>query len=285
MSRKHPYYGKRAALATIHNKETIMAPILERWLGVHLLRADHVDTDSLGTFTGEIPRIGTMLETARKKAKEAVRDSGCSIGLGSEGSFGPDPDMPFLASGSEIVLLYDASADHEIFIHKRTRTNYDHISLHPNQDPSNFLTRIGFPAHAVVIKPESGTDQNEMIKGINDVSSLHNYIQYMASRSTTGRAIIQTDMRAHLNPTRMKSIGFITKLLALRARRLCPECGLPGFGQVDVRRGLPCADCTAPTSLTLAVTYACHACSYRLDRHVRPPSYRADPRYCSYCNP
>lgn len=269
----------------MHGKETIMAPILHKWLGINLVRAGHVDTDAFGTFTGEIPRAGTMLEAARKKAKAAIDQTGCPLGVGSEGAFGPDPEMPFLASGSEIVLLYDARKDHEIYIHRKTITNFDHLVIHPDQDPAGFLRRTGFPGHAVIIKPEAGAEAHDIVKGLRDWALVAEQIKIMAGRSSTGRAIIQTDMRAHYNPIRMKSIGLVTRRLALRARRLCPSCGLPGFGPVDVIRGLACAACAAPTPLIKAVIYSCRGCSCRMLRHARPHSYYADPRYCSQCNP
>ncbi len=285
MASRHPYYGCNAAIATMHGKEAVMAPILSRWLGMTLVRAGNINTDAFGTFTGEIPREGTMLETARKKARAAIDSSGYPIGIGSEGSFGPDPDVPFLASGTEIVLLYDADQDHEIYIYRKTGTNFDYVVLHPDQDPTGFLTRIGFPGHAIIIKPEDSANPHDIVKGLRDPGSVCEHIRRMAGRSTTGRAIVQTDMRAHLNPTRMKSIGLITKRLALRARRLCPDCGLPGFGPVDVVRGLACADCATPTSMIKAVIYSCRGCSCRLLRHERSQSSRADPRYCQQCNP
>ncbi len=285
MTSGHPYCGSSASIATMHGKEIVMAPILYHWLGVHLVCAEQVNTDVFGTFTGEIPRTGTMLETARKKAQAAIDATGCPIGLGSEGSFGPDPDVPFLASGSEIILLYDAYRDHEIYIHRKTKTNFDHIAIHPDQDLTRFLLRIGFPVHAVIIRPEACNEPRDVIKGLRDPDAVRAQIKIMAARSATGRAIVQTDMRAHLNPTRMKSIGSIARRLALRVRRLCPCCGLPGFGPVDVVRGLACADCATPTSLIKAVIYSCRGCSHRLVRHERPMTHLADPRYCPNCNP
>lgn len=285
MSSKHPYLGMSASIATKHGKEKVMSPIFHRWLGMQLYRCISVDTDQFGTFTGEIPRIDTMLETARKKAREAVRQSGCAIGLGSEGSFGPDPYMPFLASGAEAILLYDSLMDHEIYVQRRTRTNFDHIIIRPDEDPSTFLQRVGFPNHAIIIKPERTDEPYDMIKGLTDPKSLHDNIRSMARRSRTGRALIQTDMRAHLNPTRMSAIGIVTKHLVLRIMRLCPGCGLPGYGQSDVERGIPCAACGIPTSLTKADVYSCRRCGFSELRHIRSESLRADPRYCVCCNP
>lgn len=262
-----------------------MSSIFHRKLGIQLYRCESVDTDKFGTFTGEIARNDTMLETARKKAREAVRQSGCTIGLGSEGSFGPDPYIPFLASGTEAILFYDSSMDHEIYVQRRTKTNFNHIIIRPDEDPTSFLQRVGFPYHAIIIKPERTDDPLDMIKGFTDPKSLHDNIRSMACRSSTGRALIQTDMRAHLNPTRMSAIGLVTKHLVLRIMRLCPDCGSPGFGQSDVERGIPCAACGMPTSQTKADVYTCRRCGFSELRHIRSESIRADPRYCVYCNP
>lgn len=262
-----------------------MAPILHRWLGMNLYRCATVDTDQFGAFTGEIQRVGTMLDTARRKAREAVRHSGCVFGVGSEGAFGPDPSAPFLAAGIEVVLLYHASTDHEIYVQRRTHTNYDHILIGPDEDPSFFLNRIGFPGHALVVRPEDSNDPDDMIKGFKDPQLLGKKIRELANRSSTGRVLIQTDMRAHVNPTRMRSIASVTKHLALRIMRLCPGCGTPGFGPVNVIRGLPCSACGAPTSLIRAEIHGCHQCAYTINRCIRSTSLRADPRYCQYCNP
>lgn len=285
ISQRHPYDGMSAAIATMHGKESVIAPILHRWPGIQLIRCDTINTDLFGTFTGEHPRIGTMLDAAQRKAKEAVRRSGCTIGVGSEGAFGPDPSAPFMASGTEMILLYHAPTDHEIYVCRRTRTNYDHIVIGPDEDPGLFLKRIGFPGHALVIKPEASSHPEDVIKGLTDPNLLSDQMREMARRSKTGRVLVQTDMRAHLNPTRMRSIGLVAKYLALRLMRLCPDCGVPGFGPTNVIRGLPCAACGAPTSRIKAETYTCHKCSFTLNRRIRSGTSRADPVYCNYCNP
>lgn len=282
---KHPYYGMNASIATMHGKEKIMAPILQRNLGIKLHRCETVNTDFYGTFTGEIPRPSTMLETARKKAKEAVLRSGYTIGLGSEGSFGPDPFVPFLTSGIETILLYHATSDHEIYVQRKTITNYNHITIKPNDNISIFLDKIGFPSHAVTMKPEGSSNPALLIKGINNSNLLFEYISLLSRYSHSSRVIIQTDMRAHLNPTRMNTISLLTKYLVLRIMRLCPCCGLPGFGKIDVVRGLQCSTCEAPTSAIKAEIYSCNKCLYKINRHVRSDTSRADPKYCDYCNP
>lgn len=54
-------------------------------------------------------------------------------------------------------------------------------------------------------------------------------------------------MRAHHNPTRMQVIEELADKLAQRLMTPCPACDMPGFGIVDIERGLPCRLCHLPT--------------------------------------
>ena len=70
------------------------------------------------------------------------------------------------------------------------------------------------------------------------------------------------------------------------ARRLaisCPNCHTPGFGQVDIERGLRCSDCGEPTRVIAADISGCG----RRPHTVRTPrmGQRASPQWCDYCNP
>ena len=85
------YSGRGVALLTQHGKERMIAPVLESALGCRVERVTGYDTDQLGTFTRDVPRAGTQIEAARKKARIGMELSGLSLGLASEGSFGPDP--------------------------------------------------------------------------------------------------------------------------------------------------------------------------------------------------
>ena len=50
------FSGRKLLIATKHQKEKAIAPILEKELGVIAILASNLDTDVLGTFTGEIER-------------------------------------------------------------------------------------------------------------------------------------------------------------------------------------------------------------------------------------
>ena len=85
-------------VATKHGKEKVIAPILERSLGVKVLSTTNLDTDRFGTFSGEVERKGTPLEVARAKCEAALKLTGADLAVASEGSFGPHPELFFAAA-------------------------------------------------------------------------------------------------------------------------------------------------------------------------------------------
>jgi hypothetical protein len=89
-------------------------------------------------------------------------------------------------------------------------------------------------------------------------------------------------MRAHLNPTRMRSIARLATELAERLDRLCQSCGAPGFGRVATEPGLPCRLCLTATPQPAADIHGCARCEHRtrIKRHEL-----ADPAGCPFCNP
>lgn len=279
---EHPYRGRWAAIATMHGKERAIAPVLCRWFEMAVTTAPGVDTDEFGTFTGEIERKGTMLDAARAKAELAIARTGAPIGIGSEGAFGPDPLLPLVASGRELLLLREAATGHEIVVTRPTRTNYDHVTVAPGDPIEEFLARVGFPDHAVIVRADP-RDNQAPAKGLIRRATVEAALR--AAFETSGEASIETDMRAHLNPTRMATIARLTRALAVRTARRCPCCGAPGFGIIDVERGLPCGECEAPTRRIRAEIHGCSACQAKLKRHERGPTITADPTWCDMCNP
>lgn len=281
---RHPYRGLWAAIATMHGKERALAPPLSQWFGMTVTAAPNIDTDALGTFTGEIARKGTMLDAARAKARLAIERTGAPLGIGSEGAFGPDPLCPFIAAGRELIVMIEAATGHEIVVHRRTPTNFDHVVVAPKDDIGAFLTRIGFPEHALVVRPD-GAKAADIAKGIRDHQRLTEEIARLAKLSPDGRVRLETDMRAHLNPTRMTAINRTARWLALRVARCCHACSTPGFGIIDVERGLPCNGCNEPTQLIVAEKHGCGACKFSMRRRIRPAGLRAEPLWCQECNP
>ena len=90
------FQNRKLVIATKHQKEIVIAPILEKELGVICFINEDFDTDTLGTFTGEIERKLDPISTVREKCIKAMDLSNCDMGVASEGSFGPHPSLFFV---------------------------------------------------------------------------------------------------------------------------------------------------------------------------------------------
>ena len=276
--------GVRAALGTMHGKEAAIVPPLAA-IGVSVCVAEDLDTDRFGTFTGEVPRTGTMEEAARAKAQAAIAVTGLPVGIASEGSYGPHPMIPFAAVGRELILWRDEARGLEIVETLVDQTPcYGHEEIAEPDDASAFLDRIGFPDAAVIVAP-AGRPAAPTAKGVTDHATLANGIDAALRRSRAGRALVMTDMRAHLNPRRMQTIARLAKALADRLATPCPACDAPGFGRLRAEAGLPCAGCGLPTEMIVREIHGCAACGHEQARPRPDGLNAADPRYCAFCNP
>jgi hypothetical protein len=289
-----PYAGLWVALATRHGKERVIGRALRHGLGAQLCHLRHLDTDQLGSFCGRVPRTLTPLDACRAKAELALTHSGLSLAIASEGSFGPHPAVPFLPAGLECMVFLDAerglAISEELLAH---RTNFSHRWLTPGDalaggwpdDLRAWLAAVGFPSHGLLVRP--GGAQHPWAaatKGIQAWPDLRQAI-HAAATAGDGRVLLETDMRAHRNPTRMASIRRLSFRLVRRLGRLCPACGAPGWGLVGRERGLPCGCCGSPTDRTLWELFGCARCGER-QRAPRPDGLQeADPGQCPRCNP
>lgn len=270
------YDGQQGALATQHRKEAAIAAAFAAHTGLAVVVPEALDTDSLGTFTGEVPRPAPMRETARRKALMGMEHLGLPVGIASEGSFGPHPAIPFLASGREVLIFIDRTRGLEVVEeHLTEATNFVSLDVTPDADVDGFLNRAGFPAHGVILRTGSG-----IVKGIQDRARLDDGL-----RSAKAPVRLETDMRAHMNPTRMAEIAKLAETLARRIGTPCPACAAPGFGIVRSERGLPCADCATPTGLILTHVKGCTLCGHE-EASPRPDGrLNASPAHCPECNP
>lgn len=267
----------RVALGTMHGKEVAIAPPLAA-LGIVVQRAG-IDTDRFGTFAGDVPRAGSMLEAAQAKARAAASATGLRFALASEGAYGPHPQIPFLPFGRELLLWLDTETGREIVeTLADDRPSYDQQTASTIAEAEGFLSRIGFPASAVIV--QSPRALPPVAKGVTDREVLAAAIA--AAKAVAGSALLQTDMRAHMNPRRMSVIADLARRLARRLATPCPACGAAGFGLLRSIPGLPCSDCGGETGLTGADLLGCTACGHE-QRLAR--TGEADPAHCPHCNP
>ncbi|NEQ44131.1 MAG: hypothetical protein F6K00_11475 [Leptolyngbya sp. SIOISBB] len=281
------FTGRVAIIATMHRKEHAIAPLLEATLGVQTLVPENFNTDRFGTFTRDVARPTDQLATARLKAQAALEQTGSTLAIASEGSFGPHPDIPFMPCDRELVLLLDSEHNLEIVGQAlSTDTNYRSQTIRAIDEAQTFASAVGFPAHGLVVMPTAeGTSPDEIVKGITTEAALTTATKIALAASTTGTAHIETDMRAQFNPTRMQVIGAATENLLQAIARRCPACNCPGFAIVRHNPGLPCAWCGTPTLLTRSITSRCHRCQHEQTDRLPNGEATADPGNCPYCNP
>ena len=277
------FSGRRIVIATMHRKDEVIAPLLKSELDLVPLVDPSIDTDQLGTFTGEIERKKDPLTTLREKCKLALIASGCDLAIGSEGSFGPHPIFFFSPANDELMLFIDKKNNLEIFERElNTSTNFNSTYVDNLTDLLEFAERALFPSHHLIMKAQN--EQSSFLeKGIHDKSMLIKHFTHCLT--TYGGAYIETDMRAMCNPTRMQNIQLATEKLIQKIKSLCPTCGTPGYSIASSIPGLPCQYCMKPTKSTLYHRYECIKCTHSAD-HIFPFDKEfEDPTYCDFCNP
>ena len=276
-----PYSGRRAGLATRHSKEEALAPPFREVLEVEVFAVD-VDTDSFGTFTGDIPRTDTPLNTAIAKARAGMLASGHSIGMASEGTIGPDPFMPFVTSDIETIAFVD---DERGIVISETTRSVDIVAIRQtvtsDDDLTPVLERADFPRHGLIVRPPQARE-GPIVKGITNQDALVAAIRECSANF--GSAVVESDLRACYSPSRMINIRQCAEVLAKRIATPCPACTSPGWGRTEPARGLPCSACgTFVDSAIRADVFGCPACPEVLE--VPRPAELVEPRWCPSCNP
>ena len=273
-----PYRGARIAVGTRHGKQDQFGPAFDAVLGAELITPPDLDTDALGTFSGERPRLLSALEAARAKAAMAMAATGLPRGLASEASYGPLPGSA-VACHEEILLFCDTDRGIEVLEGYRTAEvpGSSHRVARFEDLPASLLAAL--PQQAVIVRADGSVDG--IVKGITGTDELRAAIATASAR--TGAAIVEPDLRARHNPSRRAVLSRLARTLAERLATPCPSCGCPGFGRVGTEAGLPCRVCATPTPLPGSEIHACASCAHT---HRRPvPGTGADPRDCPACNP
>jgi hypothetical protein len=281
-SKKNNFFsGRNLCIATKHGKEKVIAPLLEKHLGVTCFVAPNLNTDELGTFSGEVDRKLSPLETARAKCLMAMDVSKCDLAVSSEGTFGPHPIIGFIPSDHEIIFLFDKKNNVEIHESElSTETNFNSKEVKTFSELKSFAKSILFPSHALILK----APKNSIIhKDITSWKVLEEKVESLIQIEKSITA--ETDMRAHNNPSRMKVIQSCTEKLISTILQKCPSCHFPGFGITQKKSGLPCSLCGLPTRSILEHEYSCKKCSFKKIILFPNNKQMEDPMYCDYCNP
>lgn len=277
----HPYFGEIALLATQHGKGMVVAPTFHSVLGMHVEELA-VDTDSLGTFTGEIERVGTPKEVVIAKARLAIAKSGAPYAIASEGSIGADPYIPFINSDIEHMAFVDELRGFSLVETIRSTEIIAHtLKVTADTPLEEFLKKADFPQHQLIIR-SMDTPTTFSIKGIVSDQQLKNSLE--EALGMYPEVIVESDLRAHCSPSRMANISQAARKLALRLSNLCPECTTPGWGVVSYLKGLPCSECGEISDEALRVEImGCVKCSFTQEGKILAEAI--DPGRCDLCNP
>ena len=225
----HPYANARIGLATIHAKELAVAPPFRRLLDAEVVVAHGLDTDALGTFSGEVPRPDALVETCVIKAELAFRSLDVDCAIANEGSYGPIDRVPLVASGVEIMAFIDRKRGLRLIETLGThRTNW-RLRRFKAGDPNvpAVVKAMGFPRFGVFVI--SSSDPSRPVKDLSNMDEVVAAVNREARRSDEGLAIVIADMRANRNPTRMRVLRALSWKLAKRLRAALSEMPYAGL--------------------------------------------------------
>lgn len=277
------FKNRRIVIATMHKKESVIAPLLEDSFNLKCIVPSEFNSDSLGTFSGEIERKSDPLSTLRQKCLIALKTSNNDLAIASEGSFGAHPSLFFAQANDELVMLLDTKNKIEMVARElSTETNFAAQTIKNEAELIEFAERVQFPSHGIIIRTDE-KDYSKIYKGITKWEDLKFHFDEI--KKENGTAYIETDMRALFNPTRMKNIEKATAKLIEKMKSCCPNCQTPGFGISEAIPGLPCEWCGKPTASVLKYRLNCKKCSY-LDEKLYPNNKTVEsPEFCDNCNP
>lgn len=280
MARPFALAGARAIVATMHGKTPVIAAALAP-TGLVCVPASGLDTDAFGTFTRTVARAGDQRAALVAKAQAALaRDRTAAFAIASEGAFGPHPAFGLVPAGFEMVGLVERASGACVIGHSLcVETNHAGAACDSVAAALDFAATARFPGHGLIVRTHADgaiiaadcADDTALARVVGTVLADH------------GRVWLETDMRAHRNPTRMRAIGAAARDLAARLGARCPRCATPDFTP-RAETGRPCADCGGPTHAVWRMVATCAACGYH-DARVDDPERLADPGLCPECNP
>lgn len=277
------FAGRKLVIATMHQKEHAIAPLFEKEFGVNCFLPSNFNTDSLGTFSGEIERKNDPISTVIKKCKLAMALSNCDLGIASEGSFGNHPSVFFAAADDEFLVFIDLKNNLEIIARNLSlETNFATEKISNLTDLQIFADKVHFPLHGIILKDKEQNPKT-LYKNICNWNDLEN--SFLEVTTNQSYVFVETDMRAMHNPTRMKVIKETAYKLVEKIKSTCPKCKTPGFEVVELIQGLRCENCNRPTRSAKMQLFKCKKCTFEAVSEILNNKQYEDPMYCDFCNP
>jgi len=150
------------------------------------------------------------------------------------------------------------------------------------EEVNEFLNEISYPEYGVILKSRCG-GKWRVAKDFHTRDEVWRAFEMLHDK--TDGITVESDLRAHRNPRRMKIIGEATKDLISKLESRCPHCDFPGFSVTAVVRGLPCEQCAAPTRGVLKEILTCTCCRWIKERPFPKNQETASAGTCDFCNP
>lgn len=280
------FKNKKIFFATMHHKDVIVAPLFNELLSCEILPVTGLNTDSLGTFSGEIERKGTQEETALKKIETAHQLIFEPFIMASEGSFGPHPKIPFINANIELLVL--KNFEHNLIWkswHISTQIAAEELEVTNDATAAEFSSKYINQGYAIILKVKDDSGKIlSSVKGLKKSDEIKFHFEELKKKHPSQKVFIEVDLRAMNNPLRQSSIKECAIKLIEKLKVVCPQCNCPGFEVCSVIKGLPCEICKLPTKLARAEIYQCQSCNYTEERIIENIAY-ADAQYCDFCNP
>lgn len=281
-TQKHFLHKREVLFVTKHKKEQAIAPIFVSAFGCKVIATQGIDTDDLGMFSGEKERIGSPIEVARKKISfaKAIYPNNRFF-LASEGSFAPHPEVPFITANHELLLFKDFETGLEMAASAlSTNTQSQSHPYDQNTDVDELFGLFKFPTHQVIIKAKDAQEKTIVYKDFKDEDSLTKQLEAL---SNSTEIILENDLRAMNNPTRMKVIEQCADKLTKDLLLTCPNCNSHGQVLEKPIKGLCCSQCGTPSRHVKALQRVCFFCNKKWEHDLQLPLL--DPQYCDICNP
>lgn len=291
------YAGRPAAMATMHDKAAVLGPVFAA-AGIHVVPVV-VDTDTLGTFTGDVPRAGGLFDTAVGKARLGAAVSGLALNLASEGDFAPDPLTGLFVVQREAVALVDSDTGLVVLGRAAAPASWVRSwTVTADDDLGVIADEVDLSTHRLVVRPEPEVDGSAVdgsgVDGSRDQADAEGITKGVAERAVLREAVhraaelaprvrVETDLRSHVCPPRHAVMRSAAADLVLRLNTRCPQCHRPGFGPEEETGHASCSHCGSATGVPTHVVDRCPTCDHEERRPLVRPT--VDPGHCASCNP
>lgn len=220
-----PIDGLPILIATMHGKEAVLASPLAA-MGFKVLLPLGYDTDTLGTFSGDVRRPGTAFEAGLEKARRACQITGVARAISSEGSYRPCQTLFPGARNAELMAFVDLESGIEFVEHlTNLPTRFVKGRVPANMtapETQALLSAMDWPkirAMVVPHDPGNGVMPEHVFKGIESIDELCKAMRHCERYSDDGKVHLETDLRAHMNPSRMASVAQVGQALVQRLYR------------------------------------------------------------------